>query len=205
MSARKIKLLILAGFILLFVGAVATAQINARLGEVNQKISTLSGDSWKHYDELNALRTERDTLAGRIPWAIAGIIIGAILMAAGPLREVAQRWRAGQLSIEMKQATVALTIGIFITLLCVLAALTISARIAQLDKDMAELQEKMSSTPSASNDDDEIALLNLQAEKTELSGRAPALTGGAIIGIIVVIAGAYLAWSRRSEWMGIKQ
>jgi hypothetical protein len=205
MTAPRIKLLILLGLILLITCAALTAQMNARLGEVNQELSALGEHFQSSSDKRLALEQERDALAGNIAWAIAGMIFGAFLIAAGPLTEVARNWRAGQLSTQMKQATAALCIGILVALVCTMSAISISARIAQLDKDMSDIQVKISLGPPFTTDEDDLALLNLQAEKTELSARVPALTGGAILGIAVVIAGAYLAWSRRSEWMGAKQ
>lgn len=179
--------------------------MNAQLDDVNRQLSDMGEHFQSSSDKRLSLEQERDALAGNIAWAIAGMIFGAFLIAAGPLSEVARRWRAGQLSTRMKQATVALCIGILLALVCTMSAISISERIAQLDKDMSDIQVKISLGPPFTTDEDDLALLNLQAEKTELSGRVPALTGGAIIGASIVLIGALLAWSRRSERMGAGQ
>jgi len=205
MTPRTIKLLILAGLILHIVSVAATAQMNTQLDDVNKRLSGMGQSFQSHPEQRLSLEQERDTLGARMAWSIAGIILGAIIMVLGPLYEALRRWRAGQLSPRLKRATVALGVGTVLIIICAMAAFSLTARIAAIDADIAAIHEKMGSTPSAVTEEDEITILNLQTEKSDISGRIPILWAGAIIGIAVTGTGFILAWSNRAEFIGAKR
>ena len=202
MERKHFKLLIIAGLALLAVGAVSTGLMDARLSEVNRQLSAEGMSSSQKYEERTALIQERDTLAQRIPGAIAALIVGAVMMAADPLAVVAGKWRAGQLSGGSKRAVLAIMIGAILAIVAILAAITTSARLAEVDRGISGLEDRKTSDPSSFDSDDWDDYSNLQAERSELSGRMAPTIAVAFIGIAALFAGCLITWRNRGEFAG---
>lgn len=201
MNKKHIIILFIVGLVLLVIGAVSTYQMDRRLSEVNGQLSKEGGSFYSYPDQRNAAEMERDTLAQRIPWAIGTLIVGGVLMAAGPLAVVAERWRAGKLSHVTKRAVVAIVAGGMLAIFAALAAVTMSTRLADVDRSLGELEDKKFSNPSGFDADGWEDFSNLQAEKGTLSGRIPLTFAGIIIGFAAVAAGGYWTWERRKEFV----
>jgi hypothetical protein len=203
MTGKTIIYLVILGLIVLAISAAATAQMNARMDDIGKELTTMGGDfsSQLNYLKRTSLERERDTLGERMAWSITGIVLGALIIAAGPLHETTRRWRGGQLSIPMKQATAAVVFGIMISIVCLMAAASLNARVASINRDIAEIEAKMGTTPSSDYESDEITILTLLVEKNDISGRIPWLWAGAAVGFLATLAGALLAYMHRAEFI----
>jgi len=202
MTGKTIKYLVILGLIVLAISAAATAQMNARMDEIGKELTAMGGDfsSQLNYMKRMSLEQERGTLGERMVWSITGIMLGALIMAAGPLYEATRRWRAGQLSIPMKQATVAVGFGIMLSIVCLMSATSLNARVASINNDIAEIETKMGTTPSSDHESDEMMILSMQIDRNDISGRIPWLWAGAAAGFLATLAGALLAYMHRAEF-----